>query len=83
MNKNTRKHVETEKFHAEVEEMAQTVHEQKRERRAPPPHPAQRMRPCQTQPQLRFPRSLAAPSNVMTQPTRATMQEQEEEGNKI
>ena len=69
--------------HAEVEEMTQTEQEENMERRAPPPHPAQRMRPCQKQPQLRFPRSLAAPSNVMTQPARAKMQEQGEEDTTI
>ena len=83
MRKNTRKQVETEKAHTQVEEMAPTEQETNRERRAPPPHPAQRMRPCQKQPQLRFQRSLAAPSNVMIQPTRAKMQEQEEEDKTI
>ena len=77
MKKNTGKQVEAEKGHAEVEEKAQTEQEEKMERRAPPPQPAQRMRPCQAQPQLRFPRSLAAPTNVMIQPTGAKMQEQE------
>ena len=83
MKKNTRKQVNTEKVHTQVEEMSQTEQEENMERRAPPPHPAQRMRPCQKQPQLRFQRSLAAPSNVMIQPTRAKMQEQEEEGKTI
>ena len=83
MKQNTRKQVETEKVHTQVDEMAQTEQEKNLERRAPPPHPAQRMRPCQKQPQLRFQRSLAAPSNVMIQPTRAKMQEQEEEGKTI
>ena len=41
------------------------------------------MRTCPKQPQVRFQRSLAAPSNVMTQPTRAKMQGQEEEDKKI
>ena len=79
MRKNTREQVETEKVHAQVEEMLQTEQEENMERRAPPPHPAQRMRPCQKQPQLRFQRSLAAPSNVMMHPTRAKLQEQEED----
>ena len=79
MTKNTRKQVKTEKVHTQVEEMAQTEQEKNLDRRAPPPHPAQRMRPCQKQPQLRFQRSLAAPPNVLIQPTRAKMQEQDEE----
>ena len=79
MKKNTRKQVDTEKAHTQVDEMAQTEQEKNLERRAPPPHRAQRMRPWQKQPQLRLQRSLAAPSNVMIHPTRAKMQEQEED----
>ena len=71
--------METEKVHAQVEEMTQTEQEENMERRAPPPHPAQRMRPCQKQPQLRFQRSFATPSNVRIPPARSKMQEQEEE----
>jgi hypothetical protein len=69
--------VAMEKVHTQVEETAQAEQKQNLERRAPPPHRAQRMRPWQKQPQLRFQRSLAAPSNVMVHPTRAKMQEQE------
>ena len=83
MKQNTRKQVETEKVHTQVEELAQPEQEKNLERRAPPPHRAQRMRPWQKQPQLRFQRSLAAPSNVLIQPTRAKMQEQEEEDKTI
>ena len=79
MKQNTRKQVDTEKVHTQVKEMTQTEREKNLERRAPPPHRAQRMRPWQKQPQLRFQRSLAAPSNVMIQPAGAKMQEQEEE----
>ena len=78
MTQNTRKQVETKPIHTQMEEMGQTEQEKNLERRAPPPHRAQRMRPCQNQPQLRFQRSLAAPSNVMMHPTRAKMQEQED-----
>ena len=78
MKQNTRKQVDTETVHTQVEEMGQTEQETNLERRAPPPHRAQRMRPCQKQPQLRFQRSLAAPSNVTMHPTRAKMQEQED-----
>ena len=80
---NTGNPEETEKGHAQVEEKAQTEQEEKMERRAPPPQPAQRMRPCQKQPQLRLPRSHAAPPNVMMQPTRAKMQEQEDGDKKL
>ena len=79
MRQTTRKQVETEKVHTQVEELAQTEQEKNLKRRAPPPHRAQRMRPWPKQPQLRFQRSLAAPSTVMIQATRAAMQEQEEE----
>ena len=78
MKQNARMQVETETVHTQVEEMGQTEQEKNLERRAPPPHRAQRMRPCQKQPQLRFQRSLAAPSKVMMHPTRAKMQEQED-----
>ena len=54
MNQNTRKQVETEKVHTQVEEMAHTEQAKNMERRASPPHPAQRMRPCQKKLQLRF-----------------------------
>ena len=75
MKKNTRKQVDTEKVHTQVEEMPQTELDENMERRAPPPHPAQRMWPCQKHPLLRLQRSLAAPSNVMIQPTGAKMDE--------
>ena len=83
MKKNTRKQVDTEKVHTQVEEMPQAEHVENMERRAPPPHPAQRMRPCQKHAQLRFPRLRAAPSNDMIQPTRAKMRELEGEDKTI
>ena len=79
MKKNTRRQVETDKVHTQVEQMPQTEQEENMERHAPPLHPAQRMRPCRKQPQLRFQRSLATPSNVTIPPTRSKMQEQEED----
>ena len=66
-----------------MEEQAHTEEEETMERRVPPPPPAQRMQPCQKEPQLRFPTSLAALSYVRIQPTRATTQEQADEEKKM
>ena len=66
MKKNTRKQVETEKVHTQVEEMW-------------PCQKQPQLRPCMKHPQLRFQRSRGTPSNVMTPPTRSKMQEQEED----